>query len=166
MTPASTKNSCFTSLSAAPNAFKHANFAAALQNGHHQRVDDAQGGDRQRQAAEDCQQQVKHAEKNRQTLEASSNENAPKPRFLIFDSVASTNDGLFTRTVKLAYAGLSEDEEPRKTSRRSLTCAARKVSATVSGISNRPLPKPPKPEAGSVSTTPIIRRCFFFRHDA
>src|SRR2546430_7382588 len=44
-------------------------------------------------------------------------------------------------------------------SRRSLTCAARKVSAIVRGMSKRPLQKPPKPEAGSVSTTPMIMKC-------
>src|SRR2546428_11160430 len=44
-------------------SLENADFAAALENGHDQRVDDSEGRDRKRQAAENAQQQVQNGEK-------------------------------------------------------------------------------------------------------
>ena len=82
--------------------------------------------------------------KNKRRLrEASSNENAEKPIFLTAASMPSTCEGLLARTVKLEYVGLPF--VACTASRKSFTCAARSASATWSGMSVRPLPKPPNP---------------------
>src|SRR5215467_10607173 len=49
-------------------SFQHANFAAAFEDGHDQRVDDAERGDGESQAAEDAQEKIEHGEENSQAL--------------------------------------------------------------------------------------------------
>src|SRR5580693_21840 len=45
------------------DGFHNSDLAAALENRHHQRIDDSNGGNRQGQAAEDSEKQIEHGEK-------------------------------------------------------------------------------------------------------
>ena len=87
--------------------FEDADFAAALEDRHHQRVDDSERGDDQREAAEDAQEADRRPRnKMRDCWMASSREKAPKPIFLMASSTASTCDAPLTRTVRLVVGGL------------------------------------------------------------
>jgi len=51
-----------------PNRLHDANFTAPFEDGHHQGVNDSDGSDGQREAAEDSQKKIKHGEKLPQVL--------------------------------------------------------------------------------------------------
>ncbi len=48
--------------------FQHADFAAALEDGHHQGIDDPERSHNQREAAENSKQQVEHSENQPQIV--------------------------------------------------------------------------------------------------
>lgn len=74
-------------------------FAPALKNGHHQRVYDSDGGDGQRQAAEDSEECVQHRKELRQTAAGVENRERGKAIFLMASSTGCTCLGFFTRTL-------------------------------------------------------------------
>src|SRR2546429_85768 len=48
--------------------FEDADFAAALENRHHERVDDSESGHSERQAAENAEKKIKHGKENAQAF--------------------------------------------------------------------------------------------------
>src|SRR5689334_12656363 len=48
--------------------FQDADFAAALENGHHKCIDDAERGHGERETSEDAEKKIEHGKENAQTL--------------------------------------------------------------------------------------------------
>jgi len=102
ITPASTKNSCLDVAVGRAQGLEYSDFSPSLENGHHQRVDDAERGDGQRQAAENRKQKIQNFEKEAEIARDVEQGKAEKPMFLMAVSIPSTCEGPFARTVKLA----------------------------------------------------------------
>jgi len=64
-----------------------ADFAAALQNGHEEGVDDAEGGDREREARKEPEEHIEDNKDLTQSLAGIQQEKALKPNFLMASSI-------------------------------------------------------------------------------
>ena len=62
--------------------FQNADFTTTLEDGHDERVDDAERGDGQSETAEDCQEKIEDEEKDAQALGSVEKRERAKPEIL------------------------------------------------------------------------------------
>src|SRR5215471_7626472 len=87
-------------------SFQHANFAAAFENGHDQRVDDAERGDGQSKAAEDAQEKIEHGEENSQALGSIEKRESAEAQVFDFGFCGFHERGIFHADGEAGVGGL------------------------------------------------------------